>query len=232
MPKTQKTGKKESKKKFKDENFSGEATEIVCVIDRSGSMASIRNDAIGGFNNFLAEQQKEPGEATMTIVLFDHEYLINCSGKPVKDVVPFTPSTYVPRGSTALLDAVGRSINEITGRNPKKAIIVILTDGQENSSKEFTKQQIKTMIEDCQKKGWVVMYLSANADAFEDGKSIGLSPSQIMPFQSNTRGAHVGTMSMSMMSTDYRRHGFVGQSATYSARAQSEYDSKHKKISW
>ena len=85
-------------------------TDIVCVIDRSGSMDSIRTDAIGGFNAFLKDQQAEPGEARLTLVLFDHEYLIPYENVPLPDVPPLDGTTYVPRGRTALNDAVGRAI--------------------------------------------------------------------------------------------------------------------------
>jgi hypothetical protein len=220
--------KKEVKKTKKEkESLEEPVTEIVCIVDRSGSMEAIRNDAIGGFNNFLADQQKLPDKATMTIILFDHQYEILCSGKPIEEVKPFDNTSYVPRGSTALMDATGRAINELNTRNPKKAIITILTDGHENSSHEFTKQQIKQMIADCEAKGWVVIYLSADANAFDDGKSFGVGVNNIMSFTSDQRGANVGAMSMSYATQDYRAHGRSGMQpmATYSARAQQTYDS-------
>ena len=136
-------------------------TEIVCVIDRSGSMDSIKNDAIGGFNAFLKEQQNLPGEAAMTIVMFDHEYLVPYSGIPIQNIKPLYDGSYVPRGTTALNDAIGRAVSELKCRNPKKAIIMILTDGHENASHEFSKCQIKEMIKDCEDRGWFVAYLSA-----------------------------------------------------------------------
>jgi hypothetical protein len=230
MPQKKNDTKKGKGKSKKDVPVTSakDTTEIVCIVDRSGSMSSIRDDAIGGFNNFLIEQQKEPGKATMTIILFDHEYQVVCSGKPVEDCKPFNTSTYVPRGSTALLDATGKAINEMNQRNPKKAIIVILTDGQENSSQEFTKQQIKAMISDCEGKGYAVIYLSADANAFEDGKSFGLSPNNITTFTKDQRGANVGTMAASYAIQDYRRTGCVGQSMScYSARAGNTYDSHY-----
>ena len=108
-------------------------TEIVCILDESGSMNSIKEDAIGGFNSFLNEQKNLPGDVLMTIALFDHEYTLLCSGKDIKEIAPLDNNTYVPRGSTALLDAMGKSITELNKRNPKKAIVVVLTDGQENA---------------------------------------------------------------------------------------------------
>jgi hypothetical protein len=218
---------KKSVGKSKKETRESVATEIVCVVDRSGSMESIKKDAIGGFNNFLNDQKAQEGSATMTLVLFDHEYIISCSGKTVKDVEPFNERTYVPRGSTALMDATGRAINELNQRNPKKAIVMILTDGHENSSREFTKQQIKQMISDCEGKGWMVIYLSADASAFDDAKSIGLGVNQVMNFAHDSRGAHIGTQSMSYACNDYRAHGRSGMQpmSCYSARALLNFDS-------
>jgi Mg-chelatase subunit ChlD len=230
MPKKQDKKKtvKKTEKKVKSEPKQKDVTEIVCIVDRSGSMETIKKDAIGGFNNFLKDQQKEPGKASMTIILFDHQYEVLCSGTPLAECKPFDDTTFVPRGSTALMDATGRAINEVNQRNPKKAIIVILTDGHENSSHEFTKQQIKQMIADCEKKGWVVIYLSADANAFDDGKSFGVGVNNIMSFTSDTRGANIGTMAASYASSDYRSSGSIGSMASYSARASSAYDKKHK----
>lgn len=221
--------KKEVIKKPKKEKISSDVTEIVCVVDRSGSMEAIKNDAIGGFNNFLTEQQKLPGNALMTVILFDHEYQVMCSGKPIAECQPFDSRTYVPRGSTALMDATGRAINELNFRNPKKAILMILTDGHENSSHEFLKSQIKQMIEDCKKKEWAVIYLSADANAFDDGRSFGLGANQIMSFKSDPRGANIGTMSMNFAAGDYRRSGIRGMSsmATYGCSAGKAYDNMH-----
>jgi len=209
-------------------------TEIVCIVDRSGSMDSIKMDAIGGFNNFLADQKKEKGKAIMTIALFDNEYILMCSGKPIEEVEPFNEKTYVPRGSTALLDAVGRTINETNQRNPEKAIIVVLTDGHENSSHEFTKQAIKKMIADCETKGWVVIYLSADANAFEDGRTVGVGVNNIMSFSADQRGANVGTMAASYATSAYRSGGVQCMSgmAQYSMQASKQYDAMHGQQSY
>ena len=127
-------------------------TDITLVVDRSGSMEKIREDAEGGVNTFIQEQAKHPGEALLTLVQFDTEYEFVHRGMPIKQVPPYT---LVPRGNTALLDAVGRAINETGERLAKMAeedrpglvVFVITTDGLENSSKEFSKAQIKELIE-------------------------------------------------------------------------------------
>ena len=129
-------------------------TEIVCVLDRSGSMQSVVDDAIGGFNKMLADQQAiEEGEANVTIVLFDHEYQVVAENTPVAQVKPLDYKSFVPRGSTALLDAVGRTIDD-TGRRlaslpeakrPGKLLFVILTDGHENCSRQYGYEQVSSM---------------------------------------------------------------------------------------
>jgi len=154
-------------------------TDITLVIDRSGSMQQIQSEAEGGVNTFITQQAKEPGKALLTLVQFDTEYEFVHKGIPVGDVPQFH---LIPRGFTALLDAVGRAILETGERlnqlpekdRPGLVIFVVTTDGQENSSKEFTKQQIKDMITHQQDKyGWHFTFLGANQDAFDEAGELG-----------------------------------------------------------
>lgn len=172
-------------------------TEIVTIVDRSGSMGHLRSDVIGGFNNFLAEQQKLPGEARMTYVQFDNEYEQLFSSVPVKSVAPLSFETYVPRGGTALLDAVGRTINEVGARlrstpeseRPERVIVVIQTDGEENSSREFTYAQINDMVTHQREKyNWEFIFLGANIDSFAVGSAIGLAACNIANFAGDQKG--------------------------------------------
>ena len=155
-------------------------TDITLVVDRSGSMQAIRADAEGGVNAFIQEQVQEPGDALLTLVHFDTEYEVVHSGMPTEDVPPYS---LVPRGATALLDAVGRAINETGSRlskmdekdRPGLVIFVINTDGLENSSREFTRAQIKGMIEHQQSQyNWHFTFLGANQDAFEEAGQLGI----------------------------------------------------------
>ena len=144
-------------------------SEIICIIDRSGSMGIIKNDAIGGFNTFLEEQKKLPGEATLTYIQFDTEYEVVHENKPLKDVQPINGSIYIPRGRTALLDAVGKTI-DATGRRlantpeenrPEKIIVAILTDGEENASHQYNLSKIKEMIKHQKEKySWEFIFLA------------------------------------------------------------------------
>jgi len=165
-----------------------EFTDITVVLDRSGSMASIRTDAEGGLNQFIDEQKQQPGEAIFTLVQFDTEYEFVHKAKPIKDV---PKCMLVPRGMTALLDAVGKAIAETGERlekmpeadRPGLVCFVIITDGQENSSKEYTKAQIKSMIEHQQGAyNWKFTFLGANQDAFAEAVSIGIQAGRVMCF--------------------------------------------------
>lgn len=151
----------------------------VFLLDVSGSMESCWDDTIGGFNSFLSDQKATGGR--LTLVQFDHEYTVTCSRTPIKDVKPLTRETYKPRGSTALLDAIGTMIKDWTAR--AKPSVVILTDGLENSSKKFTKAHIKDLIEAKTKEGWTFAYLGANQDAFAEAGSIGIAPGCTMNYE-------------------------------------------------
>lgn len=168
-------------------------TEIVCIIDRSGSMGAIKDDAIGGFNNFLESQKKLPGEASISLILFDHEYLMPIQNADLMSVEPLTEKTYAPRGTTALLDAVGKTINNLWNRlanmteqeRPDRVIVCILTDGYENASHEFSRSKIKEMIEYHQEKyQWQFLFLAANQDAFAEGAKIGIPRRMAYQFES------------------------------------------------
>ena len=148
--------------------------EVVCILDRSGSMQSIAKDTIGGFNTFLNDCKNAPEDRRMTVVLFDHDYHILHNYVPAKDVPDLNSLTFVPRGNTALYDAVGRTINEVGARlantaeceRPETVIFAILTDGEENHSREFSSHKIKEMIElQSSKYAWSFIYLGANQDA-------------------------------------------------------------------
>ena len=176
-------------------------TEIVCVLDRSGSMNSIIDDAIGGFNTFLQDQKElDEGMARMTIAMFDDDYELICESKDIQDVEDFTRNTYVPRGSTALNDAIGKTITtvgEIFNKRDKKdkpdnVVFVILTDGRENASREYQIDRVKELIGQNEKdNNWKFIFLSSDVDAFTQGSSFGIShTSHMVKTGKGTRSAY------------------------------------------
>ncbi len=169
-------------------------TEIVCIVDRSGSMHRIREDAIGGFNAFLAEQKELPDPAKLTLVLFNHRYELVHDGVGLQDVPELDDRTYAISGSTALLDAVGMTIDNVRnrietlsdGEKPGAVIVAILPDGLENSSREYTRQQVFEFIKAQREAGWEFVFLAANQDAVREGGRMGVDAADARRF------AHTG----------------------------------------
>jgi len=188
-------------------------SEIICILDKSGSMSPIMNDAIGGFNSFLKLQKEEEGEATLTLVQFDHEYDKIYDNVDINEVEELTNATYQARGSTALYDAIGKTINEVGARlnstaaadKPDKVIVAILTDGEENSSLEFTQSQIADMIK-LQKEeySWEVIFLAANQDSFEVGRALNIKAADSFDFQATGAGVRDAYATMSSTVASYR----------------------------
>lgn len=154
-------------------------TEIICILDRSGSMGSMLNETIEGFNSFIDEQKAVKGKAKVTLVQFDNKYEVIYSGVKLKNVPVLDTNTFKPRGMTALLDAIGKTLTEQKERitNEKwadKVIVVILTDGHENASQEFKTDTVKKLTKDAQDEGWSFVYLGANQDAIVAAQQFGI----------------------------------------------------------
>ena len=156
-------------------------TMICLILDRSGSMSGLESDVIGGINTFIEDQKKLPEPASIAFVRFDSMEIERFRAmKPLEQCEPLTAGEYQPRGGTPLLDAVGRTIAQLgedwKTEKPERAIIVIVTDGCENASREYTKAKIQEMIKARQDSGkWAFIYLGANVDAFSEAGSIGIS---------------------------------------------------------
>lgn len=183
--------------------MSDNPVEIEIVIDRSGSMIRIADDAIGGFNTWLEAQKQVPGAANATVTLFDHEISV-WPVEPLASLAPLTPQLYVPRGATALNDAVGRALSRLLSKSPDKAILVILTDGMENASREFTTEQIKALVEQAQAKGWQITYLSADINAFANAATIGINPADTIKFAATAAGTQSAYGATIARNTSYR----------------------------
>jgi len=182
--------------------------EIVYILDRSGSMNSIRQDVIGGFNGFIEEQRKLSGKlkdkVNFTLVLFDHEYEVPIEGKELLSIAPISRDDFVPRGSTAMYDAIGRAISETKQRISlgTPVLVVIHTDGYENASEEWNQKQVFDLIQE--QTDWEFLYLGANQDAMAVGGSMGLSSHQTMNYDANKQGMQVAYAAVSRASTGFR----------------------------
>ena len=172
-------------------------TEMVFVLDRSGSMSGLAADTIGGFNELIEKQKKIEGCAYVTTVLFDHEYEVLLDHVALEEVAPLTDKEYFARGSTALLDAVGRTIDAVGARlaataeeeRPEHVVFVITTDGMENSSREYTAQRVRGMIEHQQQKySWQFVFLGANMDAVSEARKLGISAKYAADFTPSHSG--------------------------------------------
>jgi hypothetical protein len=156
-------------------------TEIAYILDRSGSMQPMQEPAVAAFNDFIKTQLDVPGDARLTLIQFDDAYEVPVTAKPIQDVPQLTAATYTPRGSTALLDAIGRTIKETDRRitalpdseRPGKVILAIFTDGEENASQEYTAKHIGDLIRLYRdQKGWEFLFLAANQDAISSASAM------------------------------------------------------------
>ena len=191
-----------------EENKKLSQTEIIVVLDRSGSMSSIGQATVEGFNKFLEEQKNSEGEAFITLVQFDDRYEMNYEGLPVKDATPLIlGENFIPRGSTALFDAIGRTIDELN--TDRDVVFVIITDGEENRSVTYKREAIMKMIETQTEAGWKFLFLAANQDAIKAGGSIGIKGGNSINYSSNDTSTVNVFKNMSMNMAKYRNSKFA-----------------------
>lgn len=173
-------------------NFS----EILFILDRSGSMAGLESDTIGGFNSMLKKQQKEGTNALVSTFLFDHESILLHDRLPIADISPLTEKDYTARGTTALLDAIGNGVNHIKNIHkyardedkPINTMVFITTDGMENASRIFTLGDIKSLVNKQTELGWDFVFMGANIDAIDVAGSIGISSDRAVNFINDKAG--------------------------------------------
>lgn len=175
-------------------------TEIIFILDRSGSMRGLEADTIGGFNSLIERQKKEDGEAYISTVLFDHESKVLHDRVPLEFIRPMTEDDYFVRGNTALLDAVGSAIHHIGNVHkyareedrPEKTLFVITTDGQENASSHYTYDKVKQMVERQKERfGWEFLFLGANIDAAKEAGRFGIRADRTANYVSDAKGTEV-----------------------------------------
>ena len=183
-------------KKTKTTNVS---VEMVFILDKSGSMAGLESDTIGGFNSMISKQKDEEGEAYVTTVLFDTVLKTLHDRIPLEKVPEMTGKDYVPGGCTALLDAIGETVGHIRDIHkyiraedvPQKTLVVITTDGYENASRRFDREQIRKLIEEQKEKGWEFLFLGANIDAVATAGSFGISEDRAATYTCDAKGTEL-----------------------------------------
>ena len=175
-------------------------TEVVFILDRSGSMHGLEADTIGGFNSMLKKQKRAPGEALISTILFDNTCQVLHDRIPVERVAPLTDRDYTVRGCTALLDAIGGAIHHIGNVHkyarpedvPEHTLFVITTDGMENASSRYSAQRVRQMIERQKEKyGWEFLFLGANIDAVETARQFGIGEDRAVNYHADSRGTRL-----------------------------------------
>ena len=175
-------------------------TEIVFILDRSGSMSGLEADTIGGFNSMIEKQKKTEGEALISTVLFDNTSEVIHDRVSVQNIKPMTDKDYTVRGCTALLDAIGGAIHHIGNVHkyaraedvPEHTLFVITTDGMENASRRYDSEKVKKMIERQKEKyGWEFLFLGANIDAVETARGFGISEDRAVNYHSDSEGTQL-----------------------------------------
>ena len=173
-------------------------THITVILDRSGSMQTIKSDIIGGFNTFLKEQKEVQTKSTFTLIQFDtvNHYEIVHNFKPISEIPELTDKTFVPRGGTPLLDCLGRGINDLSeqisklpeDKKPDRIFFVVITDGHENSSTEFHKEDIVKLIDKKKSKDkWEFLFLSADLQAISDARHFGINQTNVFVFRKDAK---------------------------------------------
>ena len=204
-------------------------TELVFILDRSGSMAGLESDTIGGFNSMIAKQKKEPGEAYVSTILFDNISEVLHDRVKLEDVPMMTDRDYTVRGCTALIDAIGGAIHHIANVHkyareedrPEKTMFIITTDGMENASHHYSSDEVKKMIEkEKSKYGWEFLFIGANIDAVETGARFGIGRDRVANYVSDSEGTELMFESVTEAVRQVRSHAPL--KADWNARMEKD----------
>ena len=209
-------------------------TEIVFILDRSGSMSGLEADTIGGFNSMITKQSKEEGEAIVSTVLFDGVSEVLHDRVPLDKIEKMTEKDYFVRGCTALLDAIGGAVHHISNVHkyireedvPEHTMFIITTDGMENASREYSADRVKKLIEEKKEKGWEFIFLGANIDAIETAKHFGISEDRAVNYHSDSAGTALNFSVMSEAISTVRKSKSLGR--TWKESIEADYDSRKK----
>lgn len=211
-------------------------TELVFILDRSGSMSGLESDTIGGFNSMIKKQKREPGECLVSTVLFDHTSEVIHDRVPLECVPKMTDTVYFVRGNTALLDAVGGAIHHIgnvhkyarSEDRPKRTMFVITTDGMENASRRYGYDKVKAMIKRQKEKyGWEFLFLGANIDAAREAARIGICADRAVQYQSDHAGTALNYDVVSETVSSFRAAAPL--SANWKKRIEEDFRRRRKK---
>ena len=192
-------------------------TELVFILDRSGSMSGLESDTIGGFNGMIAQHRSEGGDVLVSTVLFDHEHEVVHDRVRIADVPALTSKEYYTRGCTALLDAMGDAIHHIKNVHkyarpedrPARTMFIITTDGMENSSTRYTADQVRAMVKQQEEAGWAFVFLGANIDAVEVAGGLGIRPEFAAEFACDAAGVRENFASLGAMTCAFSAVGEV-----------------------
>ncbi len=208
-------------------------TELVFILDRSGSMSGLESDTIGGFNSMIEKQKREAGEAIVSTVLFDNESEVIYDRVEIGKIEPMTDKVYTARGCTALLDAVGGAIHHIGNVHkyardedvPEHTMFIITTDGMENASRSYDSGKVKAMIERQKSKyGWEFIFLGANIDAVETARRFGIDRDRAVKYISDKRGTRLNYEVMSDTISAFRQNAPL--SANWKARIDEDMEKR------
>lgn len=211
-------------------------TELVFILDRSGSMSGLESDTIGGFNAMIEKQKKQDGECYVSTVLFDNVSEVLHDRVKLSDIKPMSDKEYTVRGCTALIDAIGGAIHHISNvhkyaRNedvPEHTVFVITTDGMENASHKYSSDKVKRMIERQKEQyGWEFLFIGANIDAVETAAQYGISKDRAVNYNADEVGTHILYESVSAVVGNVRANKYIDKD--WSEELNEDYKRRGKK---